>query len=321
MRDESFWWSNLLRLSKKINFKIMFKIFSIGLLSILLGVTATRTWSDLWEGDEYIAKLAHIEAGHYPAMIMGDSVIKTTYGDPEGQRQTVDQLLSEALGEPVVDLSRSGMHLNSHVYLLDWLAFKQVTSDVFFLEINPILIMCLQDTSAFRSWKKHLELVRKDWNMAYRLFQYALYLDKKALGASESKTKEKDSKHFLGKDFREGIRRLSARNKVDLPELVQLIQQAAKTCLQIAPKVVFFITPINVMRLRIDCSRHVQNYHQKVVDTIATTCETLPITFINLYQALPDSRYFSDTTWSHLTYEGRKFLAEQLVTALKEKEF
>jgi hypothetical protein len=292
--------------------------FQVWMVCLLLGVTAMRTWSHLWEGDEYIAKLARLEEGHYPAIIMGDSVIQTIYGDPEGQRQTVDQMLSEALGEPVVDLSRGGMHLNAHVYLLDLLAFKQVTSDVFFLEINPIQIMREQDIPAFQSWKKHLELVRNDRNVAHRLFQYALYLDKKALGDSESKTKEKTSKQILGSDFREGVRRLAARNKLDLPELVQLIQQAAKTCMQIAPKVVFFVTPINVMRLRIDCSRHVQNYRQKVVDTIATTCETLPITFINLYQALPDSRYFPDEGYCHLGYEGRKFLVEQLVGALKE---
>jgi hypothetical protein len=109
---------------------------------------------------------------------------------------------------------------------------------------------------------------------------------------------------------------------------VQLVQQAAKTCMQIAPKVVFFITPIDVMGLRIDLIRYFKNdpqkeaygFCQKVVDTIVATCETLPITFLNLYEALPDSRYFPDVGYAHLSYEGRKFLVEQLVAALNENE-
>jgi hypothetical protein len=185
----------------------MFKIFSIGLLSILFSVTAVRTWSDLWEGDEYIGKLACLEAGHYPAIIMGDSVIKITYGDAEGQRQTVDQMLSEALGEKVVDLSRSGMPLNPHAYLLNLLALKGVRSDVLFLEINPTQIVRQHDMVAFHSWQKSLELAFNDWNMAHRLFQYALYLDKKARGYSEGKTKEKAVKYMFRDSFRAELKR------------------------------------------------------------------------------------------------------------------
>jgi lysophospholipase L1-like esterase len=309
----------------------MVKFFTIGLLSILLGVTAMRTWNHFWEGDEYIAKLARIEEGHYPAIIMGDSVIQTTNGDAEGQRQTVDQMLSEALGEQVVDLSRGGTPLNAHAYLLDLLAFKKVTADVLFLELNPIQSMRRQDPSAFLDWQKHLEMIRQDWNMAYRLFQYALYLDKKALGDCGKKPKVKATKLLFGKNFQVGqfraeLHRLVSQNQFDFPALVQLIQQAAKTCMQIAPKVVFFITPTDVMRLRMDSNRDVQNYRQKMVDTIAATCETLPITFINLYKALPDSRYFpdggnghfADGGYCHLSHEGRKFLVEQLVAAFKE---
>ena len=278
----------------KIQMHLLYVVF---LWSVLSLAASFRTWDNFWNEDPYIAKLVSLENNsHYPIIIIGDSVIRTIFPEDKDQRG-IDQMLGDALGKEVLDLSRSGTPLETQIHILEILMQKNITTDLFVLEINPLNIIRKENQEKIIAWREHINLMESDIHGFAKLLHHILTLDRKLL-----QQPKETAIHIV-----DDVKCLAA--------LHQMIKKAVSISPQFANQVLFFITPINFTALRIK-SKCLDTQSKAHIDVITSTCENSSVILINLYDTLADVRYFPDDGGCHLNDKGRQFVVDEIVKKL-----
>lgn len=284
-------------------------LYVICIWGILCGVASFRTWDDFWNNDPYLAKLVSLERNsHLSGVIIGDSVIATNFPEDKDQRG-IDQILSDKLGKEVFNLARAGTSLATHEYILDFLIQKKVTADLLVLELNPLHIMRLDNQEKLNEWQEELNMMVGNLPGYVKFLNHIFTLDQKLLHPPEKTSYVDYSGH-------NGLIRLGAYDLDRLEKMKVLIKNAESLASQISTKIVFFIPPINLAALKRESSLSIKQKREATVEAIASTCVNLPVTFINLYDALPYEKYFPDVGYCHLNDEGRQFVVDAILREL-----
>jgi len=99
----------------------------------------------------------------------------------------------------------------------------------------------------------------------------------------------------------------------DIDFLTASIISAYEAARAITPHVLFFITPIDVHKLRSPGFEEARSILFERVEIIKTIFHTYHIPFMDLHDLIDHRFYFPDRSLSHLSDEGRFILAQTLI--------
>jgi len=265
------------------------------LIFFALSISIGRVVWDFYYADTFIRYLFESkEKSSIEAIIMGDSVLNYAMVDVSAA-----QLLEQKIKQPVLNAARPGLKLCGYPVIIDILKHNQIQADYFFIQINPILIFIPPEPDFFKEWKDKISIKQAHASAIRQILDYIQYIDTR-LSAKQPQTSLTQATQPF--------------QPLSMPDeaIDEYMRQIYHDALHVSPKVLFFITPLDLEKLQQPLYQAQYDMLLKRIALLKHIFQEHHIPYVDLHQLIPQSIYFPDTSLCHLTQDGMQLLIDTL---------
>ena len=256
----------------------------------------------------------------FPILLMGDSVIDTAFKTDVSQK-SITTFLEDSTDLSVFNASLAGMRPFAYSSLLEAIPIRDTKAGLIIIEFNPIIYAFPPDPEGFNKWLNKIKTIKREIPPLRVFYNYILSSDKEINGQGSHSERAVNAKlNALAEagETRTIYQIFQTEDLTYLDKIPLTIQAITEKTQALAVKTLFFTPPLDMKMLEKTVDADTIKSITLRIEKAKVACEALGIPFIDLHDAIENSRHFPDAYRMHLDDYGRQFVATALAKAIKD---